>query len=102
MHKQKREALTDEALKKELSSLTGWELVDGKLHREFKFENFIDAFAFMTKLAFVAERIDHHPEWQNVYNRVIISLTTHDVRAVSNLDVELARAADHYFRAVSP
>lgn len=97
MLKQKVEKLTDDQVRQEIDSLARWELRDGKFHREFKFENFIDAFGFMTKLAFVAERIDHHPEWQNVYNRVSISLTTHDLGGPSNLDVELARAANLYF-----
>ena len=97
MHKQKRERLTGEEIRKELASLQNWDVVDGKLHRNFKFENFIEAFAFMTKLAIVAERIDHHPEWTNVYSSVSVSLTTHDAGGISNLDIELARAADHYF-----
>ena len=97
MPTQKREKLTEAQIQDELTVLKGWDLASGKLHRRFKFENFIDAFAFMTKLALVSERINHHPEWTNVYNTVEIFLTTHDVGAVSNLDVEFARSADHYF-----
>lgn len=99
MAKQLIEKLSEGQIRDVVSSLQGWELREGKLHREFKFENFIDAFGFMTRLAFVAERIGHHPEWENVYNRVSISLTTHDLGALSNLDVELARAANHYFES---
>lgn len=97
MAKQKRERLSDDELQEALGRLEHWELVDGKLHREFQFENFIDAFGFMTQLALVAERINHHPEWTNVYSSVDISLSTHDVAGISNLDVEFALAADLYF-----
>ena len=97
MNKQEREKLTAEELQEELESLTNWEVVDGKLHREFQFENFIEAFAFMTKLAIVAERINHHPDWSNVYNKVTVDLITHDVNGISILDCDLARAADRYF-----
>lgn len=97
MHQQNVVKLSDEDLQKELSTLEHWELAGGKLHREFQFENFIEAFGFMTKLAIVAERINHHPEWSNVYNRVSVSLVTHDKNAITNLDVELARAAELYF-----
>ena len=91
--------LSDDEIRTELSRLSDWTLREGKLHREFKFENFVGAFGFMAKLALVAESLNHHPEWENVYNRVTISLQTHDVSGISNLDFELARAADHYFGA---
>ena len=97
MTKHKREKLSDEDLENALAKLEHWELVDGKLHRRFRFENFIDAFGFMTQLALVAERINHHPEWTNIYNSVSISLSTHDVDGISNLDFDFARAADLYF-----
>jgi 4a-hydroxytetrahydrobiopterin dehydratase len=60
----------------------------------FKFENFIDAFGFMSKAALVAEKMDHHPEWFNVYNRVDVTLSTHDCGGLSSLDVELASKMD--------
>lgn len=97
MHRQEIIKLSDSEIEQELSSLNGWTRADGKLHRDYEFENFIEAFGFMTKLAIVAERINHHPEWSNVYNRVGISLVTHDKDGITNLDVELARAADRYF-----
>ena len=97
MHRQEVVKLSDEEIRKELATLEHWELAGGKLHREYRFENFIEAFAFMTKLALVAERMNHHPEWSNIYNRLSIALMTHDKDGISNLDVELARAADHYF-----
>jgi 4a-hydroxytetrahydrobiopterin dehydratase len=89
--------LSSEEIQHLLASLENWSLVDGKLHRELVFESFIEAFAFMTKLAIVAERINHHPEWSNVYNRVRIALVTHDENGITNLDVELARAVEHYY-----
>ena len=97
MAQQKRVKLSDEELQKVLQKLEHWDLVDQKLHRKFQFENFIEAFAFMTQLALVAERINHHPEWTNVYGSVDILLSTHDVHGISNLDFELASAADLYF-----
>ena len=69
-------------------------MVDGKLNRAFKFASFIDAFAFMTKVAIVAEKMDHHPELFNVYNSVVIDLTTHDTGGVSMLDIDLAKKID--------
>ncbi len=97
MTKHKREKLSVEELENALAKLEYWELVDGKLHRRFRFENFIDAFGFMTQLALVAERINHHPEWTNVYNSVSILLSTHDVNGISNLDYDFAREADLYY-----
>lgn len=97
MHQQQRTKLSDDEIQAELKALSNWEIVDGKLHRQFKFENFIEAFAFMTKLAFVAERLKHHPEWSNVYNKVILELTTHDVGGISHLDFDLAQAANRYY-----
>lgn len=77
-----------------LSTLEGWSLSSGKLHRQFTFANFIEAFGFMTRLALIAEKMGHHPEWFNVYNRVTIDLTTHDAGGITTLDVELARQAN--------
>lgn len=73
-----------------LSGLEGWSVEGGKLHREFRFADFAEAFGFMTRVALVAERLDHHPEWFNVYSTVRVDLTTHDVGGVSSLDFELA------------
>lgn len=97
MSRQSVVKLSTEEVDNMLASLDGWSRVDGKLHRELQFENFIEAFGFMTKLAIVAERINHHPEWSNVYNRVTIDLMTHDENGISNLDVELARAVEMYY-----
>ena len=71
--------------------LPGWSLVDGKLHRELVFSDFNAAFGFMTRVALIAEAMGHHPEWCNVWNRVVIDLTTHDTGGLSNLDQRLAQ-----------
>ena len=75
-----------------LSSLDGWEVRDGKLHREFTFANFVEAFGFMAKAALVAERANHHPEWFNVYRTVRVDLTTHESGGITERDTALARA----------
>jgi len=85
--------LSEVEIESRLSSLPGWGIVDGKLHREFQFKDFVSAFAFMTGIALVAESKNHHPEWFNVYNKVIIDLTTHDIQGITPLDFELAAAA---------
>ena len=72
----------------------GWSIVDGKLHRTFKFDDFQRAWSFMSALALTAEKLDHHPEWFNVYGTVKIDLTTHDVGGLSELDFKFAAAAD--------
>jgi 4a-hydroxytetrahydrobiopterin dehydratase len=73
-----------------LAGLPGWELADGKLHRGFVFPDFAEAWGFMTAVAAEAERLGHHPDWSNVYNRVIIDLVTHDAGGITALDFELA------------
>lgn len=73
----------------------------GTISRRYAFATFADAFAFMTRLAFEAERRDHHPEWSNVYNRVDITMTTHDAGGLSAKDVDFARAADATYAAAA-
>ena len=79
-----------------LVRLAGWVDVTGRdaIHKSYKFKTFVDAFGFMTKVALIAERMDHHPEWFNVYNRVDVTLTTHDAQGLSERDVKLAKAMD--------
>ena len=89
--------LDDDEIRSRLAATPGWELVDGKLHRGFVFDGFPAAFGFMTALALVAESRDHHPEWSNVYNRVVIDLGTHDAGGITELDFELAAAANRLF-----
>jgi 4a-hydroxytetrahydrobiopterin dehydratase len=81
-------------LKDALSSLTGWDVVDGKLHKEYKFADFIHAFGFMATAALAIEKMGHHPEWFNVYNRVTVDLTTHDAQGITSKDAELAKVLD--------
>ncbi|MBF0266463.1 MAG: 4a-hydroxytetrahydrobiopterin dehydratase [Gammaproteobacteria bacterium] len=68
-----------------------WEISDNHLHKEFKFKDFISAFGFMTQVAIHAQTMDHHPEWSNVYNHVVINLTTHSEGAITDKDFELAK-----------
>jgi len=86
--------LSDEVLSQQMPSLPGWTLEDGKLHREFQFEDFVEAFGFMARVALVAESMNHHPEWSNVWNRVVVDLSTHDAGGITELDLELARRMD--------
>lgn len=82
--------LSTEEVSSALSSLPGWSLIDGKLHREFQFPDFTYAFGFMASVATIAEKMDHHPEWRNVYNRVTVDLMTHDAGGITDLDLQLA------------
>jgi 4a-hydroxytetrahydrobiopterin dehydratase len=84
------EKMTDEQIGAGLNELSGWELKNDKLHREFKFKNFVQAWGFMSQIAILAERADHHPEWSNVYSRVTIDLTTHEAGGISQRDFDLA------------
>ena len=88
--------LTPAARARALKTLKEWQLVDGRdaIHKPYRFKNFVEAFGFMSQAALVAERMDHHPEWFNVYNRVDVTLTTHDAEGLSQRDIELARAMD--------
>jgi 4a-hydroxytetrahydrobiopterin dehydratase len=83
--------LTDGEISSRLGGIEGWELVSGKLHKAFAFPSFVEAFAFMTKTALAAEAMQHHPEWFNVYNKVVVDLSTHDVGGISQRDFELAK-----------
>jgi 4a-hydroxytetrahydrobiopterin dehydratase len=84
--------LTDAQVQQGIASLPGWSLKDDKLFRSCKFDDFVSAFGFMAQVAMLAEKADHHPEWFNVYNRVDLWLTTHDVAGISERDFELAMA----------
>ena len=89
----------DEALK----SLPGWSKVAGRnaITKSYKFKNFTDAFGFMTKVALTAEKMDHHPEWFNVYTRVDVTLATHSAGGVTALDVQLAKAMETFAKVVA-
>ena len=71
-----------------------WIIDNKSIKKEFKFENFIEAFGFMSKVALLSEKIDHHPDWQNIYNKVKINLTTHDKGGITTNDIKLAEAID--------
>lgn len=86
--------LSAQALETELQDLSGWTIENGKLHREFRFPSFVEAFGFMSSLALVSEAMGHHPEWFNVYNRVTIDLTTHDAGGITMKDIEWAKKAN--------
>lgn len=87
-------ALETPEIEARLAELDGWTLENGKLHRDFRFASFVEAFGFMTRVALVAEKMDHHPEWSNVYDRVSVDLTTHDAGGITELDFRLAAAMD--------
>jgi 4a-hydroxytetrahydrobiopterin dehydratase len=86
--------LSSDELNAALQELQGWSIKGGKLHRQFQFASFVEAFGFMTSLALVAEATGHHPEWFNVYNRVTIDMTTHDSGGITLKDVEFAKKAN--------
>ena len=88
------EKLSAEAIESGLADLEGWSLDEGKLRRDFKFANFAQAFGFMTSAAIEAEKMNHHPEWFNVYNKVIVHLTTHSAAGITELDLALASKMD--------
>lgn len=86
--------LSHDEVETRLDEAPGWSFTGGKLRRELTFGDFVEAFGFMSSLALIAEKMDHHPEWQNVYNRVTIELQTHDAGGITDLDFELAKAAN--------
>jgi len=85
-----RAKLTDAEIAAALASLTGWSVVNAKLHREYKFPDFVHAFGFMATCATAIEAMNHHPEWSNVYSKVTVDLTMHDEGGITHKDVELA------------
>jgi len=83
--------LSEEEIAGELSSLEGWSVRDGKLHKDFEFPSFNEAFGFMTRAAMEIEKMNHHPEWFNAYNKLSIDLMTHDAGGITQNDVMLAK-----------
>ncbi len=88
--------LTDSQITAALAELPGWTLREGKLHREFAFRDFTEAWGFMARVALAAEKMNHHPEWFNVWNRVRIDLSTHDAGGLTERDLKLARAINAF------
>ncbi len=82
--------LTSEEINHSLLTTAGWEYQNDFLIRHFVFKNFIDAFGFMSRVALLAEKMDHHPDWSNVYNRVVVKLRTHDADGITEKDIKLA------------
>ena len=90
-----RKALSEDELANALTELDGWSIEDGKLHKQFKFGSFAAAMGWMMSVAIEADKLDHHPEWSNVYNRVTVNLVTHDIgNKIGGWDVELAKKMD--------
>src|SRR5438093_11297214 len=88
--REKPRKLTDAEIATAVKELVGWRVANGKLHREYRFAGFVEAFGFMASAALVAESMNHHPEWFNVYHTVKVDLMTHDVGGISELDFALA------------
>ncbi len=94
--------LPDAEIAKRLAALPGWSLAGGKLRRELTFRDFSEAFGFMARAALVAEKMDHHPDWANVWNRVTVELSTHDAGGITELDFALAEAMDRLLSSGTP
>jgi 4a-hydroxytetrahydrobiopterin dehydratase len=97
------EKLTGSARTAALAKLSGWSEVKGRdaITRQFEFSDFNEAFGFMARAALVAEKLDHHPEWFNVYNKVEVTLATHDAGGVTERDIRLAQAMDRLAKAIA-
>lgn len=83
--------LSPDQIKNNLKDLSGWEVKEEKLYKEFQFDDFNQAFGFMTRAAMNIEKMNHHPEWFNVYNKLIVKLTTHDAGGITENDIRLAK-----------
>jgi 4a-hydroxytetrahydrobiopterin dehydratase len=93
----KRALLSEPELRAAVKKLPGWKIQNGKLRREFKFGSFPEAFGFMASVAIEAEAMNHHPEWFNVWNKVVIDLVTHSVKGISDLDFVFAERVEEVF-----
>lgn len=87
---------SDAEINEALKTLSGWAVENGKLHKQYTFPDFVHAFGFMATSAIAIEKMDHHPEWANVYNRVTVDLTTHDAGGISAKDLKLAALLDSF------
>ena len=91
---------TESEIQQAMADLDSWALESGKLHREYRFRDFVQAFGFMAQVALLAERAAHHPDWFNVYNRVVVDLTTHEAGGITQKDFDLAREMERVAREV--
>lgn len=89
------EKLTEAQIEKHLETVPGWDYYDDAIHTTFEFDNFMDAFSVMTRIALEAEKMEHHPDWHNVYNTIEITLSTHDAGGLTEKDFKLAAAIEH-------
>ena len=89
--------LQDEELKELVAKIPGWKIMPKHIEKEFNFVNFIEAFSFMTKIALICEKYNHHPNWENVYAKVKIKLSTHDLGGITNLDQTIASEINKTF-----
>ncbi|HLI47723.1 MAG TPA: 4a-hydroxytetrahydrobiopterin dehydratase [Chthonomonas sp.] len=89
--------LTEAQIQQALAELPEWRYHDDKLQRTFKFADFSQAWGFMSRVALMAEKMDHHPDWSNVYNTVHVALSTHDAGGVTELDLQLARHMNRFY-----
>jgi 4a-hydroxytetrahydrobiopterin dehydratase len=90
--------LTEQQVETDLQELEGWSLVDGNLHRVFEFNDFTHAFGFMTRVALAAEKMDHHPDWSNSWNKVTVDLCTHSAGGLTRNDFDLAEKIQQIYR----
>lgn len=88
------EKLSDDEINKALEGLAGWTLKEGKIYKEYEFASFNEAFGFMARASMEIEKMNHHPEWSNVYNKISVSLVTHDAGGITTNDTKLARILD--------
>lgn len=89
---------TEEEIKSNLQSLSGWAYNNAALEKTFTFQDFVEAFGFMTKAAFIAEKLNHHPDWSNVYNKVTIRLSTHDAGGITEKDFEFVKKVEEMMK----
>ena len=92
-----RQKLSEAEIGSSLGRIQGWSYKDGKLQRQFTFKDFVQAWGFMSSCALVAEAMNHHPDWKNVWNRVDVELSTHDAGGVTKNDLELAQRMNQIF-----
>ena len=93
--------LSDEMITKALGGLPGWSYVDGKLHKEIRFKDFNEAFGFMTRVALIAEKMDHHPDWSNSWNTVVLDIVNHSAGGVTQSCIDLALDVDKIARSMT-